>query len=129
MTCHTAAIGAQLDLKLASQPDRSPTHRSRSTRVPCSEIACCDSFRLPSCHLYLRESPRSLLLVTSSDDERRGAPRRGLIFRVTDGSDKQVVVEFLPKDEISLVGVTKLTNRPVVGCLGTRVVYGRIEAD
>ena len=69
-------------------------------------------------HLYLRESPRTLLLVTSSEEERRGCPRKALVFRVAEGSGTQVVVEFLPKEEVSLSGVTKLTSRPVIGCLG-----------
>ncbi|KZW04268.1 inositol polyphosphate phosphatase [Exidia glandulosa HHB12029] len=69
-------------------------------------------------HLYLRESPRTLLLVTSSEEERRGCPRKALVFRVAEGSTTQVVVEFLPKEEVSLSGVTKLTSRPVIGCLG-----------
>ncbi|EJD53563.1 inositol polyphosphate phosphatase [Auricularia subglabra TFB-10046 SS5] len=69
-------------------------------------------------HLYLRDSPRTLLLVTTSEEERRGSPRKALVFRVAEGSNNQVVVEFLPKEEVSLSGVTKLTSRPVIGCLG-----------
>ena len=78
-------------------------------------------------HLYLRENPRSLLLVTSSEDERRGSPPRGLVFRVANSrsSEKQVVVEFLAKEELLLFGVTKLTSRPVLGCLGARLLPPR----
>ncbi|KAF8592645.1 DNase I-like protein [Ramaria rubella] len=69
-------------------------------------------------HLYLRESPRALILVTSSDDERQGCPPRALVFRASIGSRSQAVVEFVPKDEVDLSGVVRLTSRPVKGCLG-----------
>lgn len=72
-------------------------------------------------HLYLCDTPRrTLFLVTSSEEERRGCPRKALVFRAAEGrASSQAVVEFLPKDEIDLNGLVKLTNRPVIGCLGT----------
>jgi synaptojanin len=70
-------------------------------------------------HLYLREEPRALLLVTTTDDERLGTPPRALIFRATENQpSSQAVVEFLPKSEVDLNGVVRLTNRSVYGCLG-----------
>lgn len=70
-------------------------------------------------HIYLRESPRALLLVTTPEDERLGSPSRGLIFKASENkSSGQVIVEFLPKSEIDLGDVARLTNRSVHGCLG-----------
>lgn len=70
-------------------------------------------------HLYLREEPRALILVTTADDERRGCPPRALVFRPTQNkSSSQAVVEFLPKHEVDLNDVVRLTNRSVLGCLG-----------
>lgn len=70
-------------------------------------------------HLYLRESPRALLLVTTPEDERLGSPSRGLIFRASEKKTSgQAIVEFLPKGEIDLDSVVRLTNRSVHGCLG-----------
>ncbi|KIJ37381.1 hypothetical protein M422DRAFT_211433 [Sphaerobolus stellatus SS14] len=71
-------------------------------------------------HLYLRETPRALFLVTSSEDERQGAPSRALVFRATDEGSQaaQAVVEFVPKSEVDLTGVVRPTSRQVKGCLG-----------
>ena len=69
-------------------------------------------------YLYLVESPRSLYLVTSQQDERQGRPSRALVFRAAEGRTSQAVVEFLPKDEVNLTNAVKVTNRVVKGCLG-----------
>lgn len=76
-------------------------------------------FVLPM-HLYLRDSPvRTLILSTSSEDERQGCPRRVLVFRVGQSkSSSQAIVEFVPKDEVEFAGVVRLTARPVYGVLG-----------
>jgi hypothetical protein len=68
-------------------------------------------------HLYLGSNPRVLYLVTSSQDERLGRPRKALVFRAGEGNS-QAVVEFLPKDEVNLASVVRLTSRVVKGCLG-----------
>jgi synaptojanin len=84
-------------------------------------------------HLYLREQPvRTLLLTTSSEDERRGCPRRALIFRAEGiKAASQATVEFVPKDEVDFTGLVRLTARQVHGCLGliniaNGMVYGII---
>lgn len=69
-------------------------------------------------YLYLSENPRTLYLVTSSQDEIRGCPARALVFRAAQGSSSQAVVEFLPKDQVDLSNAVKLTSRVVKGCLG-----------
>ncbi|KAM5535531.1 hypothetical protein V8D89_010868 [Ganoderma adspersum] len=69
-------------------------------------------------YLFLIESPRTLCLVTSSQDERRGCPPRVLVFRAAQNSSSQAVVEFLPKTEVDLSSAVKLTSRIVKGCLG-----------
>ncbi|KAI0750962.1 inositol polyphosphate phosphatase [Daedaleopsis nitida] len=69
-------------------------------------------------HLYLSESPRTLYLVTSSQNERRGCPEKVLVFRAAQGSASQAVVEFLPKREVDLSNASKITTRIVKGCLG-----------
>ncbi|EJF56616.1 inositol polyphosphate phosphatase [Dichomitus squalens LYAD-421 SS1] len=69
-------------------------------------------------YLFLSESPRTLYLVTSSQDERRGCPSRALVFRAASDSFSQAVVEFLPKQEVDLTNAIKLTSRIVKGCLG-----------
>ena len=70
-------------------------------------------------HLYLSEAPRALILVTSSEDERYGCSRRALVFRAAEGTrSAQAVVEFVPKDDVDLSGVVRLTSRAVKGCLG-----------
>ncbi|PIL37300.1 hypothetical protein GSI_00993 [Ganoderma sinense ZZ0214-1] len=69
-------------------------------------------------HLFFIEDPRTLYLVTSSQDERRGCPPRVLVFRAAKGSSSQAVVEFLPKTEVDLSTAVKLTSRIVKGCLG-----------
>lgn len=82
------------------------------------KVASCGT--LPEMHLYLREHPvRTLLLTTSSEDERRGCPRRALIFRA-EGSKaaSQATVEFVPKDEVDFSNIIRLTARQVQGCLG-----------
>jgi hypothetical protein len=78
-------------------------------------------------HLYLRETPRALLLVTTPEDERLGSPSRGLVFQASEKrTSGQAIVEFLPKAEIDLDGVVRLTNRSVHGCLGLlNVANGR----
>jgi hypothetical protein len=69
-------------------------------------------------HLYVGSNPRVLYLVTSSQDQRLGRPRRALVFRANPKNPLQAIVEFLPKDEVNLSNVIKLTNRFVKGCLG-----------
>ena len=76
-------------------------------------------------HLYLGSDPRTLFLVTSSQEEIQGRPRRALVFRVADrdpGNNpnlpQQAIVEFLPKDEVNLTNVVRMTSRIVKGCLG-----------
>lgn len=71
-------------------------------------------------YLYLRESPRALILVTSSEDERGGAPPRALVFRSTlEGSySGQAVVEFIPRSKVDLTSLMRLTSRAVNGVLG-----------
>ncbi|TFY81149.1 hypothetical protein EWM64_g2863 [Hericium alpestre] len=69
-------------------------------------------------HLYLGESPRTIYLVTSSQEETQGRSRRALVFRAAENNPSQAVVEFLPKDEVDLTNVVRLTSRVVKGCLG-----------
>ncbi|KAI0775957.1 DNase I-like protein [Trametes elegans] len=69
-------------------------------------------------HLYLGEGPRTLYLVTSSQDEIRGCPSKVLVFRAAQDSSSQAVVEFLPKGEVDLSSAVRLTSRIVKGCLG-----------
>lgn len=69
-------------------------------------------------HLFLSESPRTLYLVTSSQNEKRGCPGKVLVFRAAQGSASQAVVEFLPKSEVDLSNAIELTSRIVKGCLG-----------
>lgn len=69
--------------------------------------------------LYLRDDPRALILVTSPEEERLGAPAKGLLFKSGQArGGGQAVVEFLAKEEIDLEGVVRLTSRAVHGCLG-----------
>lgn len=69
-------------------------------------------------HLYLTETPRTLYLVTGSQDDKLGKPKRVLVFRAAENRPSQVVVEFLPRDEVNLTNAIKLTSRIVKGCLG-----------
>ena len=69
-------------------------------------------------YLFFIEDPRTLYLVTSSQDERRGCPSRALVFCAAPDSSSQAVVEFLPKKEVDLSNAVKLTSRNVKGCLG-----------
>jgi hypothetical protein len=69
-------------------------------------------------HLYLRENPRTLYLVTSSQEEGHGHPRRALVFRSAEDNPYQAVVEFLHKDQVNLSNTVRLTSRVVKGCLG-----------
>ncbi|KAF8341266.1 DNase I-like protein [Cantharellus anzutake] len=70
-------------------------------------------------HLLLQEEPRALYLVTSSEDERLGLPPRALIFKpISNRTSSQIIVEFLPKCEVDLGNLVRLTNRSVQGCLG-----------
>ncbi|KAI9000860.1 DNase I-like protein [Trametes punicea] len=69
-------------------------------------------------YLYLSENPRTLYLVTSSQEERRDCPPRALVFRAAPNSSSQAVVEFLPKKEVALGNAVRLTSRIVKGCLG-----------
>ncbi|OSD04401.1 DNase I-like protein [Trametes coccinea BRFM310] len=75
-------------------------------------------------YLYLSENPRTLYLVTSSQEERRGCPARALVFRAAQDSSSQAVVEFLPKEEVDLENAVRLTSRIVKGCLGLISVAG-----
>ena len=58
-----------------------------------------------------------LYLVTGSHDDRPGRPQRALVFRAGENAS-QAVVEFLPKDQVSLINAVLLTSRVVKGCLG-----------
>jgi hypothetical protein len=69
-------------------------------------------------HLYLSHNPRTLYLVTGLHDERKGRPQRALVFRAAETNPAQVIVEFLPKDEVNLTGAVSLTTRVIKGCLG-----------
>ncbi|KAH9971347.1 inositol polyphosphate phosphatase [Lactifluus volemus] len=69
-------------------------------------------------HLYLVENPRALYLVTSSQEEGKGRPRRALVFRAAEENPYQAVVEFLHKDQVNLANSVRLTSRVVKGCLG-----------
>lgn len=69
-------------------------------------------------HLYLGHNPRTLYLVTGSHDERKGRPQRALVFRAVEANPAQVIVEFLPKDEVNLTSAVRLTSRVIKGCLG-----------
>ncbi|KAA1473494.1 inositol polyphosphate phosphatase [Dentipellis sp. KUC8613] len=69
-------------------------------------------------HLYLGESPRTIYLVTSSQEENAGKPSKSLVFRAAENNPSQAVVEFLNKDEVDLSNVVRLTTRVVKGCLG-----------
>ena len=80
-------------------------------------------------HLYLRESPRALYLVTSSQEESNGCPRRALVFRAAEDNPYQAVVEFLPKDQVNLSNAIRLTSRVVKGCLGLICVTDGTSED
>lgn len=69
-------------------------------------------------HLYVSENPRTLYLVTSSQEEKSGRPRRALVFRAAEGSTSQAIVEFLHKDDIDFSNAVRLTSRAIKGCLG-----------
>ena len=75
-------------------------------------------------HLYMSEGPRTLYLVTSSQDEVQGRPSRVLLFRAAEGKPSQATVEFLPKGEVNLSNAVKLSNRIVKGCLGLISISG-----
>ncbi|KAI0796871.1 DNase I-like protein [Abortiporus biennis] len=75
-------------------------------------------------HLYMTENPRTLYLVTSSQDLRQGRPPRVLVFRAAEGRPDQAVVEFLTKDQVNLTAAVKVTNRIIKGCLGLISVNG-----
>ena len=80
-------------------------------------------------HLYLRENPRTLYLVTSSQEESNGRPRRALVFRAAEDTPYQAVVEFLHKDQINLSNSVRLTSRVVKGCLGLICVTDGASED
>jgi synaptojanin len=69
-------------------------------------------------HLYLGSNPRVLYLVTGSHDERPGKPHRALVFRASEDNPSQAIVEFLPKNEVDLNNLVRLTSKAVNGCLG-----------
>ncbi|KAG2156260.1 SacI homology domain-containing protein [Suillus clintonianus] len=69
-------------------------------------------------YLYLSHNPRTLYLVTGSHDERNGRPQRTLVFRAAEANPAQVIVEFLPKDDVNLTSAVRLTSRIIKGCLG-----------
>ncbi|KAF8269062.1 SacI homology domain-containing protein [Lactarius quietus] len=69
-------------------------------------------------HIYLGENPRTIYLVTSSQEETDGRPRRALVFRAAEENPDQAIVEFLPKDQVNLANSVRLTSRVVKGCLG-----------
>jgi hypothetical protein len=80
-------------------------------------------------HLYLRENPRTLYLVTSSQEESNGRPRRVLVFRPAEDNPYQAVVEFLHKDQVNLSNTVRLTSRIVKGCLGLIYVTDGASGD
>ena len=69
-------------------------------------------------HLYRRDTPRSLILSTTSDEESQGLPSRCLIIRIPEANTVQAVVEFLPKDLVDFANTVRLNSRNVLGCLG-----------
>ena len=69
-------------------------------------------------HLYLRENPRTLYLITSSQEEIHGKPGRVLVVRAAEHDPSRIVVEFLFKTQADLTNVVRLTSRVVKGCLG-----------
>ena len=69
-------------------------------------------------HLYLGENPRTIYLVTTSQEETDGCPKRALVFRAAEENPDQAIVEFLPKDQVNLANSVRLTSRVVKGCLG-----------
>lgn len=80
-------------------------------------------------HLYLRENPRTLYLVTSSHEETHGRPKRALVFRPAEDNPYQAVVEFLHKDQVNLSNTVRLTSRVVKGCLGLIYVTDGASED
>jgi hypothetical protein len=80
-------------------------------------------------HLYLREHPRTLYLVTSSQEEVHGRPKRALVFRAAEDNPYQAVVEFLHKDQVNLTNTVRLTSRVVKGCLGLIYVMDGASED
>ena len=72
-------------------------------------------------HLYLKDDyrgHRTLILCTSAEEERVGAPSRALVFRSMENDTAKVMVEFLPLTDLDLNGAVRLTTRKVKGCLG-----------
>lgn len=69
-------------------------------------------------HLYLRSVPRSLYLITDSQDARAGRPSRALAFRAGDTATK-VIVEFISNGQLDMHNLAKLSSsRNIMGCLG-----------
>ena len=68
-------------------------------------------------YLYLASNPRVLYLATTHHDEKLGRPERVLVFKEGE-NPSQAVVEFVPKKEVDLNSLVRLTNRVVKGCLG-----------
>ena len=64
-------------------------------------------------HLYLREAPRTIYLVTSSQEEAAGRPPRVLVVRTAENDPSRAVVELLHKDDVELSAVVRLTGRVV----------------
>ena len=72
-------------------------------------------------YLFLKDdyrSPRTLILCTSTDDERSGTPSRALVFRTAETDSTKVTVEFLHLRDVDLNSAVRLTTRRVKGCLG-----------
>jgi synaptojanin len=46
------------------------------------------------------------------------------VFRAVEGNSGQAIVEFVPKGELNLSNVVRLTNRVVKGCLGLISIDG-----
>ncbi|GJJ07292.1 hypothetical protein Clacol_001492 [Clathrus columnatus] len=67
-------------------------------------------------YLYLRESPRALILTAGEDNPNAKA----LIFSSTPEGARtgRATVGFMSSSEFNLTGMLKLTPRPVKGCLG-----------
>jgi synaptojanin len=77
-------------------------------------------------HLLAGDGPRTLYLVTTSQEERLARPPRVLLFRAPDNVSNQVVVEFLSKDDVDLSQTVRLTSKSVQGCLGLIGIQGGV---
>lgn len=67
-------------------------------------------------YLYLRESPRALVLTAEDNNPKA----RVLLFSSTpeDAQSGRVTVDFMSNRDFDLSAFAKLTPRPIKGCLG-----------